>query len=395
MTPVPRVAPFAGPAVLSYGFRPFFLLGTLFAGLVLLVWMPLYEGRIAFETAFTPTDWHAHELLFGYVAAVVTGFLLTAIPNWTGRLPLAGLPLLVLVLAWVAGRIAVSAGASLGWGLVAAIDASFLLLVLAAAGREVIAGKNWRNLRVLVIVAMLAIANIVFHVEAHLWGGAMLGRRLAVAAVVVLIVLIGGRIIPSFTRNWLVRENPGRLPAPFGRLDAASIALAAVAVASWLIASEGPVTAALMAAAGLVQAVRLARWAGDRTGRDALVLILHLGYAFIPLGFLLLAAAALSPLVPESAGIHAWTVGAAGTMTLAVMTRATRGHTGWALKAPPTTRLIYLAVLSAAVLRILAALLPDLAGPLLWSAALAWVAAFWGFCLAYGPMLLRPRKGKG
>ncbi|CAL8976344.1 hypothetical protein RHODGE_RHODGE_01105 [Rhodoplanes serenus] len=395
MTPVPRVAAFTGPAVLSYGFRPFFLVGALWAGLTVLLWLPVYEGRIGLDGVFTPTDWHAHELLFGYVAAVVTGFLLTAIPNWTGRLPLAGLPLLVLVLAWLAGRLAVAAGGLLGWGLVAVIDSAFLLLVLAAAGREVIAGRNWRNLRVLVILAVFALANLVFHVEAHLWGGAMLGRRLALAAVVMLIVLIGGRIIPSFTRNWLVRENPGRLPAPFDRLDAVAIGLAVAALAAWLAAPDAVVTAVLLIGAGLVHAVRLARWAGDRTGRDALVLILHLGYAFVPLGFLLLAAAALWPVVPEAAGIHAWSVGAVGVMTLAVMTRATRGHTGHALEAPPSTRLVYGAVLAAAALRIAAGLLPEMATPLLWAAGLAWVAAFWGFCLVYGPLLVRPRHKAG
>ncbi|NVO14341.1 MAG: NnrS family protein [Rhodoplanes sp.] len=395
MTPIPRVAPFSGPAVLSYGFRPFFLLGALWAGLTVLLWLPVYEGHIALDTMFTPTDWHAHELLFGYVAAVVTGFLLTAIPNWTGRLPLAGLPLLVLVLAWLAGRLAVAAGDLLGWGLVALIDVSFLVLVLAAAGREVIAGKNWRNLRVLVIVVVLALANVVFHVEAHLWGGAVLGRRLALAAVVMLIVLIGGRIIPSFTRNWLVKSNPGELPAPFGRVDAVAIAAAVLGLAAWLVAPEAPVTAVALAAAGLAHAVRLARWRGDRTGRDPIVLILHLGYAFVPLGFLLLAAAAVWPAVGEAAGIHAWSVGAAGVMTLAVMTRATRGHTGHALEAPPATRFIFMAVLAAAALRILGGLLPEVATPLLWAAAAAWVAAFWGFCLAYGPMLVRPRHKAG
>lgn len=394
MTPVPRVASSSGPALLSYGFRPFFLAGALFAGFAVLLWMPLYEGRVALDTVFAPVDWHAHELLFGYVAAVVTGFLLTAIPNWTGRLPLAGTPLLVLVLAWLAGRLAVSFGGALGWVAVAVIDVAFLLLVLAAAGREVIAGRNWRNLRVLVIVAVFAAADVVVHVEAHVRGEAVLGRRLALAAIVMLIVLIGGRIVPSFTRNWLVKANPGRLPAPFGRLDGAAIGASVPALAAWLVAPDGWVTAALLGLAGLVQAVRLARWAGDRTGRDALVLILHLGYAFIPLGFLLLAAAALWPVVPEAAGIHAWSVGAAGVMTLAVMTRATRGHTGRSLEAPPSTRAVYVAVVVAAALRILAALLPEMASPLLWAATLAWVAAFWGFCAVYGPMLLRPRLGK-
>ncbi|EJW13020.1 NnrS protein involved in response to NO [Rhodovulum sp. PH10] len=394
MTPVPRLQPFSGPAILSYGFRPFFLLGALYAAVTVLMWLPVYEGRIALDGVFTPTDWHAHELLFGYVAAVVTAFLLTAIPNWTGRLPLNGWPLLMLVLVWVAGRLAVAAGGLLGWGLVALIDASFLVLVIAVTGREVVAGKNWRNLRVLVVLAVFAIANVVFHVEAHRWGGALLGRRLAVAAVLMLIVLIGGRIVPSFTRNWLVRENPGRLPAAFGRFDAISIVVTVLALAAWLAAPGSAVAGALLIAAGLLHAVRLVRWAGWRALRDPLVWVLHAGYAFVPLGFLLTGAAAFFPLaIAESAGIHAWTVGAFGVTTLAVMTRATRGHTGHPLIAPPATLAVYLAVIAAALLRIAAGLWPETGMLLLWLAAIAWGGAFLGFCAAYLPMLARPRRG--
>jgi uncharacterized protein involved in response to NO len=376
---------------LSYGFRPFFLFGALYAGLSVLVWLPMFAGTLGLATSLSAPDWHVHEMLYGYIAAVVTGFLLTAIPNWTGRLPLSGRPLLGLVLLWLAGRVALLISAVIGWLPTAVIDVAFLVVILAAAGREIVVGKNWRNLRVLAIVALFAIANALFHIEAHLVGTAPLSHRLGLAAVVMLVVLIGGRIIPSFTRNWLVRENPGRLPAPFDRLDALAIGLAAVSLAAWVASPAWPGTGLLMIGTGLFHAIRLARWAGDRCLRDRLVLILHVGYAFIPIGFVLIGAAALLPTLSETAGIHALAVGAIGTLTLAVMTRATRGHTGRALVAPPATQLVYLAVVAAAVLRVFAALPLPGSEQMLWASGLCWAAAFLGFCFAYGPMILAPR----
>lgn len=392
---IPRLRSFTGPALLSYGFRPFFLFGAAYAGLALLIWLPLYEGHFALATGFAATDWHAHEMLYGYAAAIVAGFLLTAIPNWTGRLPLNGWPLLVLVGTWAAGRLAVAFSALTGWWPAALVDVAFLLLVIAAAAREIVAGKNWRNLRVLVVVAVLALANIAFHVEARLTGTPEYARRLGLAALVLLVVVIGGRIIPSFTRNWLARENPGRLPAPFDRFDAVATAVSAAALLAWVVVPESLAGGLILVAAGLLQAARLARWAGDRTLGDPLVLILHVGYAFIPAGFLLLGLAALGARTPQSAGVHAWSVGAIGVMTLAVMTRATRGHTGRALAAPPSTQFLYAAVIASAALRVGAALLPGSSQPLLWASAIAWIAAFWGFCAIYGPMLLRPRLRGG
>lgn len=389
--PIPRLRAFSGPALLSYGFRPFFLFGALYAGLALLLWLPVYEGRYELGVSFAPVDWHVHEMLYGYVAAVVAGFLLTAIPNWTGRLPLNGPPLLALTLLWAAGRLAVAFSATIGWAAAALIDSAFLFALLAAAAREVVAGENWRNLRVLAIVAVFASANVAFHVEAHWRGEASFSRRLALSAALLLVMLIGGRIIPSFTRNWLARENPGRLSATFGRFDALALAGGALALLAWTVFPDARATGVVLIAAGLLHAARLARWAGDRAARDALVLILHLAYAFIPAGFLLTGAAAFSPAVSPSAGAHAWSAGAIGVMTLAVMTRATRGHTGRALTAPPSTQALYACVIASALLRILAALEPAFGQALLWAAGCAWAAAFLGFCAVYGPMLLRPR----
>ncbi|RUY69252.1 short-chain dehydrogenase, partial [Mesorhizobium sp. M7A.F.Ca.CA.001.13.1.1] len=325
---IPRLRAYTGPAFLSYGFRPFFFLGSLYAALSILLWLPIYAGEVDAHSAFVAVDWHIHEMLFGYLPAIVTGFLLTAIPNWTGRLPVQGLPLLALVVLWLAGRAAVYFSTDIGWQAAAVIDGSFLFVVAAAAAREIIAGRNWRNLKVLLPLVVMACANGMFHIEAHLQGTSDISRRLGMAAGIVLISLIGGRIIPSFTRNWLARENPGKLPAPFGRFDIASIAISAIALGAWTFAPHNRVSGMLMAVAAICQVWRLSRWAGERTLRDPLVLILHLAYAFVPVGFALVSASILLPaIVPVAAGLHAFGVGAVGSMTVAVMARATLGHT--------------------------------------------------------------------
>ena len=391
MPAIPRTRPPTGPALFSYGFRPFFLLGALQAGLAMLVWVPAYLGAIMLPSAFSPLDWHVHEMLYGFVPAVATGFLLTAIPSWTGRLPLQGAPLAVLVGSWLAGRVAVTASAAIGWQAAMAVDVLFLVLVAATCAREIVAGRNWRNLKVLAPLVLLGLGNAVFHLEAGLAGAADVGPRLGIAATILLVMLIGGRIVPSFTRNWLARENPGRLPASFGRLDAASLIVAVAALALWIAAPHAPATGAALVVAGLAQAARLARWAGDRTAREPLVLILHAAYAFVPLGFVLVGASAFG-LAPASAGIHAWTGGAIGAMTLAVMTRATRGHTGRPLVADRGTALLYLLVVGGALARVAASLAPAHAIGLLHLGGTAFAAAFLGFALLYGPLLLRPRR---
>jgi len=380
-----------GPALLSYGFRPFFLFGAIYAGLAVLAWLPMFNGELELWSAFSPVDWHVHEMLYGYLPAVVTGFLLTAIPNWTGRLPIQGMPLLTLTVVWLAGRVAVAFSAEIGWLLAATVDVSFLVLVVTATAREIIVGSNWRNLRVVGLVTLLLSGNIAFHLEAHFQGSAEYGARIGIAAVVLLLVVIGGRIIPSFTRNWLARENPGRLPAPIGRFDVVSIGVTAATMALWIGQPVGRLTAAALTASAVLNIVRLGRWAGDRTCRDRLVLILHVGYAFVPIGFLLASAAALD-IVAASTGVHAWMVGAAGTMTLAVMTRASLGHTGNALIASAMTQAIYAAVVVAALARVCASLEPGWSDALLHVTVLAWCIAFFGFALSYGPMLIGRRR---
>ncbi|HJS06802.1 MAG TPA: NnrS family protein, partial [Pirellulales bacterium] len=281
MAGIPRLRAYRGPAILSYGFRPFFLFGAAYAGLAILVWLPLFQGQIDLASTFTARDWHVHEMLYGFVPAIVTGFLLTAIPNWTGRLPLQGLPLLTLFGAWVAGRLAVTLSSSIGWAAAAAIDCAFLLLVAAAAAREIAAGRNWRNLKVVAVVGVLAAGNLIFHFEAHFRGSADYAVRLGIGAVILLISLVGGRVVPSFTHNWLARQAPGRMPSPFGRFDVMVVAVSAAALALWIAAPLDSITGVVLIGAGLIQLVRLLRWAGERTIRDRLVLVLHIGYAFV------------------------------------------------------------------------------------------------------------------
>ncbi len=391
-TTAEQLRSYRGPAILSFGFRPFFLLGAIWSAAAVAIWLPLLGGSIDLPIAYSPIEWHVHELLYGYLPAIVAGFLLTAVPNWTGRLPVLGRPLLGLLLVWIAGRAAMLVSAKIGAPAAAVIDVLFLPVLASLIGREIVLGRSTHNLKVLVLVALLLAGNVTFHIEA-IRSSAIdgYGVRLGIGAAVLLITLIGGRIVPSFTRNWLARRAPGRMPAPFGRFDTAAVAAGAVALAAWIAAPSHAVTALLALAAGLLHAVRLARWAGHRTWPEPLVLVLHAGYAFVPIGFLLVALGIAAPaLILPTGAVHGWTAGAIGLMTLAVMTRASLGHTGRPLTATLPIQLIYLCALTAAAARIAAAF--DIARtPLLSLSATAWVAAFAGFAVVYWPLLTRAR----
>ncbi|MBV7410060.1 NnrS family protein [Maritimibacter sp. DP1N21-5] len=367
--------PYTGPALLSAGFRPFFLLATGFAALAIALWLAVWEGLLSLSSVFLPVDWHVHEMVFGYGAAVVAGFLFTAVPNWTGRLPTRGLPLGVLSLVWIAGRY-VSAGVfPVGPVAVLLIDQLFLLLVGSMIAREIVAGRNWRNLKVLVPVTIFWVANLIFHIEAMKTGAAMFAHRLGLAVLVFLIMLIGGRIIPSFTRNWLVKQGQRRLPIPFNSFDGIAILTGALALGLWVAQAEGLAEALLLGLAGMGQALRLARWRGAHTWRSPLLLMLHLSYAFIPFGF---AAAALSAvgILNDAATFHALGAGAVGTMTVAVMVRATLGHTGRPLEAGAFATGAFAALAVASLLRVAAEVQNAPREALLIGAGVLWVGAF-------------------
>lgn len=382
----------ASPPFLRGAFRPFFFLGPLWAVIALTLWLCALAGAITLPSALDPLAWHRHEMLFGFVGAVVAGFLLTAIPNWTGRLPIAGLPLAALAGLWLAGRLALLFSAHIGAVLAAVLDVGFYAVLAAVAGREVIAARN-RNLPVVGLVLLFGIADAVDHAAgAGLLADPGLGWRAAIALVVLMISVIGGRIIPSFTRNWMTKQGIREgLPGQPMRFDLAVIGVTALALLGWVVAPDTRPVGWLLALAGASQLLRLARWGGWRTARDPLVLILHIGYLWLPAGLLLIAAADLGAPILPSAAIHALTAGAMATMILAVMSRATLGHTGRPLKAGGTTVFAYILITGGALLRVGAPLgLVDYTLGME-AAALCWAGAFVLFLVIYGPILFAPR----
>lgn len=379
-----------GPAIFQYGFRPFFLLGALHAALAVPVWLVMLFTGFSPAGPFDAVRWHAHEMIFGYLAAIVAGFILTAVPNWTGRLPLSGTPLALLATLWLAGRLATGAVPQPIAALV--IDVAFLTVLAAAVWREVIAGRNWRNTPVALMLSLLAIANLLHHFEAWGLGDPGFAVRMALGTIAVLLALIGGRIVPSFTRNWLARQGTTHLPASFGLPDKAALAVTIAAVVAWIAWPHATATAALMVAGGALLAFRLARWRGLATPREPIVAILHLGYAWLALSLLLMGAAIVWPgWVAPSSALHALTAGAVGSMTLAVMTRASLGHTGREIAADRWTVAIYAAVTAGALLRVGATYAGSFHLSLLAAGGFAWSLAFALFVIRYGPILWRPR----
>lgn len=387
---------YSGLALFSFGFRPFFLFGALWAALSAPLWMHAYAGGDAMVGAAPALAWHIHEMLFGFIAAVVAGFLLTAVPNWTGRLPVMGWPLAGLFALWVAGRAAMLFYAELG-GAAAVVDSIFLVGLAGLLGREVVTGGNARNIPVIVFASLFALANIGFHAALIFGLDWRPAQGVAIAVIAMLIALIGGRIVPSFTRNWMVQQGQGDLPAPMGLYDRASLLALGLALILWIALPFDWFTGALLLIAGAMHTVRVARWKGWRTAAEPLVLILHVGYAWLPFALILMGLSMIAPaLVPASAALHALTAGAMGTMTLAVMTRASLGHTGRERVADIWTSAIYGLVVLGALIRVGAPIILGQAQFMaLGIAALLWSGAFALFVVRYGPILILPRKQTG
>lgn len=385
----------SAPPFLRGAFRPFFFSGAAWGLVALTLWIASVAGALVLPTAMDALAWHRHEMMFGFVGAVIAGFLLTAIPNWTGRLPIAGPPLASLVGLWIAARLAVLFSSVVGVIPAAILDVGFYFTLAFVAAREVLAAKN-RNLPVVGLVLLFGIANVVDHLGmAGVIESSEFGWMLAVSLVALMISLIGGRIIPSFTRNWLVKQGVSDgLPSQPGRFDLLVIGATALALLFWIAGPPGRVTGGLLVGASALQAVRLARWGGLRTIRDPLVLVLHVGYAWIPVGLALLGANAAGVPIARSVAVHALTAGAMATMILAVMTRASLGHTGRELKAGAATTAIYALVTVGAFLRVAAPLeLMDYQRSIE-IAGFAWGGALLLFLVAYGPVLWGPRLGE-
>lgn len=394
MNTAAAIRAYRGPALFSIGLRPFFLFSALWAAVAAPLWIYAFlnGGPVGL-------NWHVHEMLFGYTGGVIVGFLLTAVPNWTGRLPVVGRPLALLFSLWLAGRAAMLATAmntdatSATWPII--VECLFLFAMAGVVWREVLAGHNWRNIPVALIVTILAMANAGFHLESGAGGVVNLSTRLGLAVVTLLIALIGGRVTPSFTRNWQIKRG-GPLPAPPARFDATTLIFTAAGLSAWSLAPTHPAAGAMLLTAGGMNLIRLVRWRGDTALAEPLVWILHLGYLWLSAGLALLGASVVAPgLVPPSAGVHALTAGSIGVMTLAVMTRASRGHTGRPLCTGRLEIWIYVLINAAALARVVGGLSPAAYQPLLIVSAGLWSAAFLAFALGYGPMLLGPRPAKG
>jgi uncharacterized protein involved in response to NO len=383
-----RARPFA---IWTIGFRPFFLMAGVWSAVALAGWIAMLAMGLTLPSRFDPLTWHIHEMLFGFVLAVIAGFLLTAIPNWTGRAPISGLPLAALVLLWLAGRVTCLVSTSIPLGLAAAIDLAFPFVLCGVVALEIIVGRNWRNMVMPVPIAVLGVADLLMYLE--LAGSSVpagLGWRLALTAIIVLISVVGGRIVPSFTRNWLVKKNAPRLPPEHGHIDSLALVTLHAGMIGWAIFPEIWPFGWLLLLGAALNLWRLGRWRGMAARAEPLLTVLHTGYLWVIVGAALLGVSMLTDHVPQAAAIHALTAGAIGTMTLGVMTRVSLGHTGRALTADRITALIYLLVVLAAIARV-AAWDSGASAMLIEVSAALWIGSFGLFALRYGPILVAPR----
>ena len=379
-------------AVLSYGFRPLFLAAGSWAIVGITVWLAMFLGYVRLPIRFDPLTWHIHEMLFGFVMAAVGGFLLTAIANWTKRPPVSGYPIALLAGLWMLGRIACLISAKLPAWLAIGGDLSFPVALLAVAAREIIAGRNWRNLPMTVPLALFVIADLLMHLESlgfAVPGG--LGWRLGLAAPIMLISIIGGRIIPNFTRNWLLERHRTRLPTPPDATDIGAVSVLHAGLILWALLPDLLLAGVILLIAAALNAWRLARWAGGATLAEPLLFILHIGYGWVVIGVALLGLSLLDVGVPVASAIHALTAGAIGTMILAVMPRVTLGHTGRELTASRATAVIFVLINAATIMRVAASWNIGGMTILLALSGICWIAAFGLFELVYGPMLLTQR----
>jgi uncharacterized protein involved in response to NO len=387
----PSFPPYEGPAFFSYGFRPFFLSAALFAGLAVPAWFLIVSGAVGSNFLYPAREWHVHEMLFGFLPAAMAGFILTAIPNWTGRVPVRG-PLLVAVwVLWLAGRLMVALPGPIH-AIAAVVDAAFLVSLAAIVWREIAAARIWNRSAIGVLITLYAGANLLFHELALRGTSTDLPERVALSMMLLLLTFIGGRVTPAFTADYLAGQKSAGDVASFSRFDGLSMLLVVAAALAWIVQPEGQAAGLLFVAAGVANLIRVLRWRGWRAWREPLVLILTVGYIWVALSLLALGGAVLA-MLPAANAVHVLTTGAAGAMTLAVMTRASLGHTGRPRQADVMTVAMYVLVNVGAILRVIA---PATDNPtkvttfLLGLAAVAWSGAYLLFALVYGPMLIRP-----
>lgn len=381
----------SGPLFFSAGFRPFFLLAGLDAALTIFVWLGFYSGFVGLKLPYSPALWHGHEMVFGFGAAAVAGFLLTAVPNWTGA-RISGRPVMVLTLLWLAGRLAFWASGLLPGLVVAVVDLAFLPALAVVLARPLIAAGKVRNLIFVPILGLYTLANLLIHVEAMgVAATGSIGLYLAIYLLALKITIIGGRIIPSFTATALRMSGTPVEAKSHGWIEKIlPFAMIAAAVADSLI--PGPLAAAVLLAVAAMQAVRLSGWHGLRTLNVPLLWVLHAGYAWLVIGLALRGLAMLVPAVPATAALHAITVGAIGMMVLGVMSRAALGHSGRPLVPAKATIAAYWLIGLAALVRVfMPILLPGLYSLSIDASGLLWSAGFLIYSIVYWPVCTKPR----
>jgi uncharacterized protein involved in response to NO len=377
-------------ALFDKGFRPFFLLAALWALVAVPLWLLVLRGTLSTPSYLEPTALHAHEMLQGYAVAVLAGFLLTAVGNWTQRETLIGAPLLALTLLWLAGRAAMLGSSSLPSWLTAGVDLAFVPALSVALARPLLAARSRRNYVMLAILVALWLANAAVHLEAlglAPGGVARLANRAALDVLALVIAIMAARIFPSFTKNATRSDAIRSLPA----LDRAAVVALLLATILELLTPRAASTGVVFGAAGVLVLARAACWGGWAARRDPLLWSLHLGHGWLGLGLLLRGASWWSaPLA--SVATHALTVGAIGGLTLAMMARVSLGHTGRMLAAPKSMMLAFVAMNAAALLRCLAPIVTPhhyLEGLAL--SGLLWSFAFATFLVTYAPALVSSR----
>jgi uncharacterized protein involved in response to NO len=380
-------------ALWGYGFRPFFLGAGVLATLLVPWWASALAWGVPLGTRWPPSLWHGHEMLFGFFAAAIAGFLLTAVPSWTGARGFAGWPLVALAGTWALGRIAVSSASLWPLPVVAAIDLAFLPGLAALLLPPLVRSRN-RNTALLAVLAALWAADAVFYAGLAAGNAALARHALLVGIdiVLLLVTVIGGRIVPAFTAAALRQHGDTTPMRVWQALTPLAVGAMLAVVAVDVVSPESTIAGATALVAAVVQAARLAQWRGLAAWRLPIVWVLHLAYLWLPLGFALKALALLGGSALGAFHLHALTIGAAASMIVAVMTRASLGHTGRALVAAPQIGLAYGLLTAAAVVRVFGpASLPLPYVDLILLAAALWVTAFALFLWVYAPILLSPR----
>lgn len=378
---------------LSYAFRPFFLFNGLFAIIVVVIWMMALHGV---GPATLPPDtlmWHGHEMIVGFAMAAIAGFLLTAVATWTGRLPLSGAPLAILVTAWLAGRCAMLFGGLLPPWLPAAIDLAFPVMLFLFVSREIVGAGNRRNYPIIGITVLLAVLDLAYHLGAagYLPNADRISVYLLIHVVLVLITVIAGRIVPNFSANWLRARGHQNLPVSNRFIDIATILLTLVTGIAASVAPQSMWTGILAIGTASMHGLRLGGWRGLATTREPLLFVLHVSYLWLPLGYALMACAVFGWLFPPTAALHALTMGGVGGMILAVTTRVALGHTGRPLHAARLTVLAYYVFTLAVIVRVLGPVFDGGTLVLIDASALGWILTFAIFSWVYWPVLTGPR----